>query len=75
MRVPRSQVRFLRGARVVADDDRPTVVAQFEGLDHAYRALMAWGPDAEVLAPTELRRRIAEAAATTAALYAGSSAL
>ena len=39
------------------------------------RAAWPTGREAEVLAPTELRGRIAEAAATTAALYAGSSAL
>jgi predicted DNA-binding transcriptional regulator YafY len=73
VRVPRSQVRYLRGARVVADDERPTVVARFEGLDHAFRALLAYGPEAEVLAPAELRQRIAHAAGETAALYAGST--
>jgi predicted DNA-binding transcriptional regulator YafY len=71
VRVPRSQVRYLRGARVVDDGERPTVVAQFDGLDHAFRSLMAWGADAEVLAPQELRDRIVAAAAETAALYAG----
>jgi predicted DNA-binding transcriptional regulator YafY len=71
VRVPRSQVRYLRGARVVDDGERPTVVAQFDGLDHAFRSLMAWGAYAEVLAPRELRDRIAAAAAETAALYAG----
>jgi predicted DNA-binding transcriptional regulator YafY len=70
VRVPRSQMRYLRGARVVEDDDRPTVVARFDGLDHAYRALLAYGPEAEVLAPAELRSRIAHAAEETAALYA-----
>ncbi len=70
VRVPRGEVRYLRGARVVADDDRPTVVARFDGLDHAYRALLAYGPEAEVLDPPELRSRIARAAAATAALYA-----
>ena len=76
VRVPRSQVRYLRGARVVADDDRPTVVARFEGLDHAYRALLAYGsrgrgdrPDRAAHAYRRCGR------ARTAALYAGSSAL
>jgi predicted DNA-binding transcriptional regulator YafY len=71
VRVPPSQVRYLRGARVVEDGERPTVVAQFDGLEHAYRALLAYGPQAEVLAPRELRERIAGAAAETVALYAG----
>jgi predicted DNA-binding transcriptional regulator YafY len=70
VRVPRSQVRYLRGARVVEDGDRPTVVAQFDGLDRAFHELMAYGPDAEVLEPGELRERIAGAARETAALYA-----
>jgi predicted DNA-binding transcriptional regulator YafY len=70
VRVPRNQVRYLRGARVLEDGERPTVAARFDGLDHAYHALMGWGPAAEVLAPEELRERIASAAAATAALYA-----
>ncbi len=71
VRVPRSEVRYLRGARVVEDGERPIVVAHFDGLDPAFYSLMAYGPDAEVLAPVELRERIATAAAETAALYAG----
>jgi predicted DNA-binding transcriptional regulator YafY len=69
VRVPQRQVRFLRAARVVADGERPTVVAQFDGLDHAFRSLLAYGAQAEVLAPRVLRERIAAAAAETAALY------
>jgi predicted DNA-binding transcriptional regulator YafY len=71
VRVPRSQIRYLRGARVVEDGERPTVVAQFDGLDPAFYSLMAYGPAAEVLAPPELRERIAIAAADTVAVYAG----
>jgi predicted DNA-binding transcriptional regulator YafY len=70
VRVPHGQVRYLRGARVVEDGERPTVVAQFDGHDHAFYGLMAYGPQVEVLAPQELRDRIATAAAETAALYA-----
>jgi predicted DNA-binding transcriptional regulator YafY len=69
VRISRAQVRYLRAPRIVEDDERPTVIAQFEGLDHAVRALLAYGPDAEVLAPRELRDRIAEAVVATAALY------
>ena len=69
VRVPRSQVRYLRGARVIEDGDRPTVIARFEGLDHALHVLLGWGAHAEVLAPQELRRRIAAVAAETVALY------
>jgi predicted DNA-binding transcriptional regulator YafY len=73
VRVPRSQVRHLRGARMVADGERPTVVAQFDGLDHAFHALLAYGPDVEVLEPPELRARVARAVNDAAALYAGVS--
>jgi len=69
VRVPRSQVRYLRGARIVEGGERPTVIARFDGLDHAFHVLMAYGADAEVLAPAALRKRIAAAAAATVALY------
>ena len=69
VRVPRSQVRYLRGARIVDDGERPTVIAQYDGLDHAFHSLLAYGAQAEVLAPRELRERIAAAAAETVALY------
>ena len=62
-------MRFLRSARITEDGEQPTVVARFEGLDHAFRSLLAWGAQAEVLAPRELRERIAAAAAETVALY------
>ncbi len=70
MRVPRSQLRYLRGARIVQDGERPTVIARFDGLDHALHNLLACGAQAEVLAPQALRQRIAAAAAETVALYA-----
>ena len=70
VRVPRSQVRYLRAARVVEDGERPTVIAQFDGFDHACHNLLAYGAQAEVLAPRALRERIAAVAAETAALYA-----
>ena len=73
VRVPRSQARYFRGARVLEEGDRPTVVAQFDGLDNAFHSLLGYGPEAEVLAPQALRLRIATAAAETAALYAMSS--
>ena len=69
VRVPLSQVRYLRGARVLEDGERPTVVARFDGLEHAFRSLLAYGPLAEVLAPAELRERIAASAAEMLALY------
>lgn len=70
VRVPRSQIRYLREPRVIEDGDPATVVASFEGLDQAYHGLLAYGPQAEVLAPSELRARVARAAAETAAIYA-----
>lgn len=70
VRVRRGQVRYLRGARVVEEGERPTVIATFEGLDHALHALLPYGAEAEVLAPRSLRKRIAATAAATAALYA-----
>jgi predicted DNA-binding transcriptional regulator YafY len=73
VRVPRSQVRYLRGAQVVEDGEPPTVVAHFDSLDRAFHELLAYGPYAEVVAPAELRERIAEAARETAALYAVST--
>src|SRR5918994_1335266 len=73
-RVPRSQVRYLRNARVVEDGEPATVVAQFDNLDRAFHELLAYGPYAEVFEPAELRERIARAASETAALYAGSTA-
>jgi predicted DNA-binding transcriptional regulator YafY len=73
VRVERSQVRYLRGARIVEDGERPTVIAKYDGLGQAFYALMGYGPQAEVLAPRELRERIAAAAAETAALYASDS--
>jgi predicted DNA-binding transcriptional regulator YafY len=70
VRVPRNQVRYLRAARVVESGERSTVIARFDGLDHAFHSLLAYGARAEVLAPRELRERIAAAAAETVALYA-----
>jgi predicted DNA-binding transcriptional regulator YafY len=71
LRVPRSEVRYLRDARVLEDGERPTVVARFDGLGHAFHAVLSYGPDAEVLAPRRLRERVRRAATETAALYAG----
>ena len=70
LRIARTQIRFLRGARIVEPSKRPTVTVQFEGLEHALHVLLAYGAEAEVLAPAALRERIATAAAETAALYA-----
>src|SRR5918999_2480147 len=69
VRVPRRQVRYLRAAQVVEDGERPTVIARYDGVDQAFHHLLAYGAEAEVLAPPELRERIAAAAVETAALY------
>ena len=59
--------------RHLGDDQRveadSRVVVGFQTLDDAYRELLRFGADAEVLEPRELRERIAQTAAATAALY------
>jgi predicted DNA-binding transcriptional regulator YafY len=52
-------VRGLKGERTLT----------FQSLDEAQRELLRYGPDLEVIAPVELRGRIAEAAREVAALY------
>jgi len=42
----------------------------FENLEEAFRELLKFGPDAEVLEPPELRTRIAETAGEVAQMYA-----
>jgi predicted DNA-binding transcriptional regulator YafY len=69
VRVPRAEARYLRVERIVEEGEHAVVVARFDGLEHAFHALLSYGPDAEVLDPPELRERIARAAAETAALY------
>ncbi len=69
LRVPRSRVRYLRGACVIEDGEPATVIASFDGLGHAVHSLLGYGAEAEVLAPPALREQIAAAAAETAALY------
>ena len=44
-------------------------VVGFESFDDAFRELLKFGPDAEVLEPLELRDRLAATAAEVAALY------
>jgi predicted DNA-binding transcriptional regulator YafY len=70
VRVPRGQLRYLRGVRILEDGELSTVVAQFDSFARAFHELLAYGPYAEVLAPPGLRERIARAAGETAALYA-----
>jgi predicted DNA-binding transcriptional regulator YafY len=71
VRIPRSQVRYLRVARIVEEGEPSTVIAHFDGLGHAFHSLLGWGALAEVLEPRELRDRIASSAAEMVALYAG----
>lgn len=58
--------RFLPGE--LHGEDGAYVVG-FENLDEAFRELLKFGPDAEVLEPAELRERVATAAGEVAALY------
>jgi predicted DNA-binding transcriptional regulator YafY len=44
-------------------------VVGFESLEDAFRELLKFGPDAEVIEPVALRERIAEAARDVAAIY------
>lgn len=52
-------------------EGRVTVVLPVESLDVAYSQVLGLGADAEVLAPPELRNRLARAARLTAARYEG----
>jgi predicted DNA-binding transcriptional regulator YafY len=45
-------------------------VVGFQSLEEAFRELLRFGPDAEVLEPVELRDRIAATAAEVSAMYA-----
>ena len=58
--------RFLPGELHCEDG---VYVVGFENLDEAFRELLKFGPDAEVLEPAELRERVATAAGEVAALY------
>jgi predicted DNA-binding transcriptional regulator YafY len=70
VRIPRGEIRYLRGARIVEEGERPTVIAYFDGREQAFSGLMAYGPSVEVLAPAELRERVAAAAAEMVTVYA-----
>ncbi len=59
--------RFLPGDRRIEPDGSVTV--SFESLGEAYRELLRFGSDAEVLGPAGLRERVAETAREVAALY------
>ena len=62
-----------RARRFVPSDarnDDGVYVLKFSDLDDAFREVLRFGPDAEVLDPPELRERIAAAAHEVAGLYA-----
>jgi predicted DNA-binding transcriptional regulator YafY len=81
LRVPRAALPFLRplvhpDSRATLDGlarepaaERIDVEVAFEQLETAYRELLTFGTDVEVLDPPELRERIATAAAEVAELY------
>ena len=54
---------------VTVRERETTKALAFESLDVAFRELLRRGPDVEVLAPPELRTRVATAVRATAALY------
>jgi predicted DNA-binding transcriptional regulator YafY len=67
VRVSELARRYLPGdARVDAEG---RAVVAFEDVGQAYRDLLRFGPDVEVLEPPELRARIAETAREVAAMY------
>jgi predicted DNA-binding transcriptional regulator YafY len=67
VRVSEEVRRHLPGEGRVESDGSVTVA--FENLGEAYRELLRFGADAEVLAPAELRQRVAETGRDVAALY------
>jgi predicted DNA-binding transcriptional regulator YafY len=67
VRVSEEVRRYLPGEGRVEPDGSVTVA--FENLGDAYRELLRFGADAEVLAPPELRRRVAETGLEVASLY------
>ena len=81
LRLPRAGIRFLRplvhpDGRAQLDSyprDPPLELVEltvpFEAVDLAYRELLTFGADVEVLDPPELRRRLVRAAEEVVALY------
>jgi predicted DNA-binding transcriptional regulator YafY len=59
--------RYLPGERRIEPDG--SVVVLFESLGDAYRELLRFGADLEVLRPPELRDRVAATARDVAAMY------
>jgi len=67
VRVSELARRYLPGEPRVDDEGRAMVA--FEDIGAAYRELLRFGPDVEVLEPAELRTRVAETAQAVAAMY------
>jgi predicted DNA-binding transcriptional regulator YafY len=67
LRVSEEVRRFLPGEPRIAPDG--SVVVSFQDLGDAYREVLRFGADAEVLEPAELRSRIAGTSREVAALY------
>ena len=57
-------------ARPPEPDGRVEVTFPIESIDHAAAVLLSLGAEAEILAPPELRRRVAETVTALAATYA-----
>jgi predicted DNA-binding transcriptional regulator YafY len=67
LRVSEEVRRFLPGEPRIAPDG--SVVVSFQDLGDAYREVLRFGADAEVLEPAELRSRVAGTSRDVAALY------
>jgi predicted DNA-binding transcriptional regulator YafY len=68
LRVAEDVRRYLPGEPRIDDEGRAVVA--FENLGSAFRELLRFGPDVEVLEPAELRERVADASREVASLYA-----
>jgi predicted DNA-binding transcriptional regulator YafY len=68
VRVSEDVRRYLPGEQRIQEDG--SVVVAFENLGAAYRELLRFGVDVEVIAPLELRDRVAETGRELASLYA-----
>ena len=66
MRASELTRRFLPSDRQGEDG---VYVVGFQSMEDAFRELLKFGPDAEVLEPAELRERIAATAREVAGLY------
>ncbi|GAB2576962.1 WYL domain-containing protein [Streptomyces capparidis] len=70
-RLPGPLARACAGTGVAEPDGWTRAAVPIESLDHAHGAFLALGTDVEVLAPPELRARLAETARALAARYGG----